>query len=224
LVRRKKKPTRRERLEKQRLEAGKQYETGARVMEVAQQFGVAYRTAMDWKTLYERGGLEALRSRGKPGPARRLGPEQLEDLKQALVAGAQSAGYENPLWTLRRVRQLIRQRYGVRYTEVAVWKLLRALGWSPQKPERRAREADPQKIAHWKGHRWPELFEGAQQQRRTIVFVDESGFSQKPARKRTWAPKGQTPILEFNFNTETHLSHCRGKLLPILVCPARGLD
>jgi len=40
----------------------------------------------------------------------------------------------------------------------------------------------------------------AQQEQRTVVFVDESGFSQRPARKRTWAPRGQTPILEFNFN------------------------
>lgn len=33
-----------------------------------------------------------------------------------------------------------------------------------------------------------------------MVFVDESGLSQRPARKRTWAPEGQTPVLEFNFN------------------------
>ena len=40
----------------------------------------------------------------------------------------------------------------------------------------------------------------AEREQRVIVFVDESGFSQRPARKRTWAPRGQTPILEFNFN------------------------
>ena len=35
---------------------------------------------------------------------------------------------------------------------------------------------------------------------RTIVFLDESGVTQRPHRCRTWAPKGQTPILQYNFN------------------------
>jgi transposase len=37
---------------------------------------------------------------------------------------------------------------------------------------------------------------------RILVFVDESGLSQKPHRVRTWAPRGQTPVLEFDFNWE----------------------
>jgi transposase len=94
----------------------------------------------------------------------------------------------------------IAERFGVRYSEVAVWKLLRELGWSPQKPERRAREANRQSIQEWKAQRWPELVAEAEREQRVVVFVDESGFSQRPARKRTWAPKGRTPILEFNFN------------------------
>lgn len=139
-------------------------------------------------------------SRGKPGPDKQLSPEQLADLEELLLAGAQAAGYEHGLWTLGRVRALIAQRFGVQYSEVAVWKLLRELKWSPQKPEKRAREADREAIERWKSQRWPELVAEAEQEQRTLVFVDESGFSQRPARKRTWAPRGQTPILEFNFN------------------------
>jgi len=139
-------------------------------------------------------------SRGKPGPDKQLSPEQLADLEELLLAGAQAAGYEHGLWTLGRVRALIAQRFGVQYSEVAVWKLLRELKWSPQKPEKRAREADREAIERWKSQRWPELVAKAEQEQRTLVFVDESGFSQRPARKRTWAPRGQTPLLEFNFN------------------------
>ena len=139
-------------------------------------------------------------SRGKPGPDKQLSPEQLADLEELLLAGAQAAGYEHGLWTLGRVRALLAQRFGVQYSEVAVWKLLRELKWSPQKPEKRAREADREAIERWKSQRWPELVAEAEQEQRTLVFVDESGFSQRPARKRTWAPRGQTPILEFNFN------------------------
>ena len=39
----------------------------------------------------------------------------------------------------------------------------------------------------------------AARQRRTIVFIDESGLSERPCRARTWAPKGQTPVLQYVF-------------------------
>jgi transposase len=163
-------------------------------------WGVAYATAHGWKARLEKEGLAGLRSHGKPGPDKQLNPEQLAELEEVLLAGAQAAGYEQGLWTLGRVRALIAQRFGVHYSEVAVWKLLRELKWSPQKPAKRAREADRAAIEQWKSQRWPQLVAEAQQEQRTIVFVDESGFSQRPARKRTWAPRGHTPILEFNFN------------------------
>jgi transposase len=182
------------------MDAAALFRAGKRVYEVAAELGVAYATAHGWKTRLAQGGLAALRSRGKPGPDKQLSPEQLADLEELLLAGAQAAGYEHGLWTLGRVRALIAQRFGVQYSEVAVWKLLRELKWSPQKPEKRAREADREAIERWKSQRWPELVAEAEQEQRTLVFVDESGFSQRPARKRTWAPRGQTPILEFNFN------------------------
>jgi transposase len=182
------------------MDAAALFRAGKRVYEVAAELGVAYPTAHGWKTRLEQGGLAALRSRGKPGPDKQLSPEQLADLEEALLAGARAAGYEHGLWTLGRVRAFIARRFGVRYSEVAVWKLLRELKWSPQKPAKRAREADPAAIEAWKRQRWPQLVAEAEEGQRTIVFVDESGFSQRPARKRTWAPRGHTPILEFNFN------------------------
>ena len=42
-----------------------------------------------------------------------------------------------------------------------------------------------------------------------IVFIDESGLSERPTRVRTWAPKGQTPIIQFHFNW-THISVIAG--------------
>ena len=39
----------------------------------------------------------------------------------------------------------------------------------------------------------------AARQRRIIVFIDESGLSERPCRARTWAPKGETPVLQYTF-------------------------
>ena|SRR5689334_22008953 len=153
------------------------FRAGKRVYEVAAQLGVAYATAHRWKRRLERSGIAGLRSRGKPGPDKQLNPDQLDELEAVLLAGAQAAGYEQGLWTLGRVRAVIVQRFGVQYSEVAVWKLLRELNWSPQKPEKRARQADRQAIERWKTQRWPALMAQAEQEQRVIVFVDESGFS-----------------------------------------------
>lgn len=46
-------------------------------------------------------------------------------------------------------------------------------------------------------------------ERRLIVFIDESGLSERPTRVRTWAPKGCTPVVQFNFNWK-HVSAIAG--------------
>ena len=40
----------------------------------------------------------------------------------------------------------------------------------------------------------------AKKLRAWIVFLDESGISQKPPVRRTWAPRGRTPVLAHAFN------------------------
>jgi len=189
-----------ERLERQRMDAAAMFRAGKRVHEVAAELGVAYATAHRWKRRLERDGIAGLRSRGRPGPDKQLDPEQLGELETLLVAGAQAAGYERGSWTLGRVRTLIAQRFGVRYSEVAVWKLLRELNLSPKMPGKRPCEADPQAIERWKDQRWPGLVAEAEKEQRVIVFVHESGLSPRSARKRTPAPGGQLSILEFNFS------------------------
>ncbi len=74
--------------------------------------------------------------------------------------------------------------------------------WSPQKPRRKARERDEEKINQWKTERWPELQAKADKEQRTIIFVDECGFSQKTTAKKTWAPSGRTPVPQMNFNRD----------------------
>ncbi len=80
---------------------------------------------------------------------------QKRTLVSLLLKGALRAGYTTDLWTLGRVAALIDQQFGVRYHPSHVWKVLTALGWSCQKPERRAVERDEVAIARWKREAWP---------------------------------------------------------------------
>ena len=191
---------RRERQEKRRLEAAAFFAAGHTRAEVAARCGVSWRSAHEWHRTWSQGGAQALKARNKPGPVPKFSAEDMAMLATELRRGPVAHGYENDLWSLPRVGRLITETFQRQSSPSEVWRLLRRMRWSPQKPRRQARERDEEKIQEWKEQRWPQIKARAEKERRTIVFVDESGLTQKPAAKSTWAPEGQTPVLELNFN------------------------
>lgn len=125
---------------------------------------------------------------------------QKQELEQILLDGPVLAGYKTDLWTLQRIRTVIRKRFQVSYHTGHVWKILKDLDWSCQKPERRALQRNEQEIAHWKRYRWLRIRRRADELGAHLVFLDESGFLLIPNLKRTWAPKGQTPTVSHKFS------------------------
>jgi transposase len=89
-----------------------------------------------------------------------LSDRQCRQLQVLLLQGATAHGYGTDLWTLERISALIRQHFGVRYHPGHVFKLLHRLGWSCQKPARRAKQRDEAAIAHWRRHTWPQIKKG----------------------------------------------------------------
>jgi transposase len=102
------------------------------------------------------GAIGKLRS--KPlGRPRHLHAAQCEALRRMLLQGALVAGFPTELWTIKRVRALIKREFGVTYSSTGGWELLRSLGFTPQKPERRALHRNEQAIVQWKRKQWPAL-------------------------------------------------------------------
>src|SRR5208337_4778307 len=83
--------------------------------------------------------------------------QQKQELIGLLKQGSLAAGYSTEMWTTRRVAEQIRRHWGLAYHPGHVWKILIALGWSCQKPERRAIQRDPKKIRQWKRRGWPRI-------------------------------------------------------------------
>lgn len=129
---------------------------GKGVREVARLMGKGPSTVSRWKQALEEGGPEALKAKPHPGRRARLSAEQKEQLVQTLRRGPLAAGFPTELWTLPRVAQVIEREFGVRYHPGHVWYILRDIGWSCQKPERRARERDEAAIERWRGEEWVE--------------------------------------------------------------------
>ena len=153
-------------LEARRLRAGELFAQGRSQAEVARTLGVSRQSAHVWHTRFAQGGVDALRSRGPTGPDPKLSATQLARVEEALLAGAMANGFDTDLWTLERVAVVITQLTGVRHHPGHVWSILRhRLGWSLQRPERRASERDEQAIQHWVAHEWPRIKKGQSQNR-----------------------------------------------------------
>jgi transposase len=143
-----------------RLAAAKMFEQGQRQRDVVRRFGVARSTASKWHQMWREGGREAMRSRRASGRPRRLTDDQVEQLKDELLKGPEAHGYTTNLWTLPRIAQVIKKLFGVRYHAGHVWRLMRRMGWTCQKPARRAKERNEEAIRQWRQERWPRLKRG----------------------------------------------------------------
>ncbi len=146
-----------EQLQKRRLRAIALLEQGQTQVEVAHKLGVTQGAVSQWKTAYAHGGSDALQGKASPGSPAKLSDKQCQRLLKHLQQGPRKHGWSTELWTLPRIVQLIAQKFGVHYDQSGVWRLLRRLGWSCQKPERRARERDGEAIERWRKRDWPRL-------------------------------------------------------------------
>jgi transposase len=138
-----------------RRRAARLFAAGERMAEVARALRVSRQSVSRWYRAWRRGGRQALRGAGRAGRKPRLTPAQLARVDQGLRPGARAHGFATELWTLPRVATVIERLTGVTYHPGHVWRVLRALGWSLQRPATQARERNAAAIQHWVSRRWP---------------------------------------------------------------------
>ena len=144
-------------LERRRLRAVELLAQGYPPVHVARMVGVDRRSVRRWKATFRKRGHSGLKARPACGRPPKLSASLTHRLEGALLRGAQVAGFPTDLWTCPRVAQLIAQRFRIRYHVDHIGRLLHALGWSPQKPARRAVERDEEAIRGWVKQTWPAL-------------------------------------------------------------------
>jgi transposase len=157
----------RARREQVRLAAAEVIEAGASDREVARRFRVTRMSANRWRRALAAGGRAALMSKGPGGGPCKLTPAQVGELEAVLEAGPAAWGWDvDQCWTLARIAEVVRRRFGVTYTLAGLDLLLHRIGWSVQVPARQAAERDEAQIARWREEAWPVI----------------------KGRRRTWAP------------------------------------
>lgn len=146
-----------EALEHRRLEGLKLLREGLNQSEVARRLKVCSQTVSRWARTAAEHGEKALKAAGRAGRLSLLDTRQRQRLVNRLLEGPEKLGYETPLWTCPRVADLIEREFGVHYHAGHVWKLLRQLNWSPQRPKGRALERNEEAIIEWKRKTWPAI-------------------------------------------------------------------
>jgi transposase len=143
-------------LERRRLQAAELFAQGKTKAEVAGELGVSAQTTGRWYARWRDGGVAAMRTARQGKPAQ-LSSAELAKLRRVLDRGAVQAGFDNDLWTLARIAQVIERVTGVAHHPGHVWRILKAMRWSLQRPARKAIERNEAKIARWVVEDWPQL-------------------------------------------------------------------
>ncbi len=139
------------------MQAARLLQQGVHEAEVARRVGVHRQSVNRWAKQFAAGGRPALKRARRAGRPTRLSAADRQRIVQGLKRGPEALGYTTSLWTAWRVADLIERTGGVKYSTVHAWRLLRSLGWTPQRPAGRARERNEAAIEKWERPRGPEL-------------------------------------------------------------------
>jgi len=144
-------------LEKRRLKAMELLDSGLSLNEVGRRLNCAPISVKRWREARDERGEAGLKPIPVPGRPAKLTPRQKQRLAKILIQGAIKSGYRTDLWTTARIAEIISDRFGVQYHRDHIGRLLKSLGFSWQKPQKRALERDEAAIEKWKREQWPRI-------------------------------------------------------------------
>ena len=171
-------------------------EQGYTKTEVANILGVAESSVYEWQSKYRAGGLAALSTKITSGRRRGLADKQLLQLYKWICGNPRQVQFDFGLWTRKIVRDLIAREFGISYTSQNVGKILKMLGFSPQRPAWQALERDPERRREWMEETFPAIKKRADREGARIYFADEAYSRTDHHAGTIWAPVGQTPVVQ----------------------------
>jgi transposase len=150
--------------------------------EAAEMCEVSVRAIFRWQERYREGGIEGLRAAPRPGRERRLTEEQRQELAAIVEAGPAAAGLDVGIWTSPILAEVIRRRFGVRYSHSQVRRILHQLGFSVQFPRKKLARADHQAQEEWLNETLPGILKRVKEEG-GVFFLRTRSSSSSPGRR-----------------------------------------
>jgi transposase len=169
---------------------------------IAAQVGLTQTGVFDICKRFAEHGPAGLKSKPRgpvPGHGNLLTAEQEAEV-QALMRQQMpdQLGLDFALWSRAAVQALVWQRFGVAVAVRTMGTYLARWGYTPQKPLRRADEQDPAAVRRWLRREYPAIAARAKAEGGVIFWGDESGLRSDDVRGRSYAPRGETPVVRPN--------------------------
>ncbi|MFC3376190.1 IS630 family transposase [Rugamonas sp. CCM 8940] len=193
-------------LQVMRQQAIKAVREGQTVASVAAAYGLSVTTVFRWMAKFADGGQNALLAKPIPGRPPKVNAEEMRWIAQAVKDKTpQQFKFEFGLWTLSLMRELINRQFGKSLSLESVRRVMKLLGFSVQKPLYQAWQQDPVLVQKWEAETYPAIKAEAKAAGANIYFADEAGIRSDYHTGTTWAPVGETPVVEvtgrrFSFN------------------------
>ena len=186
-----------EAMEQIRIRAVKRVQQGESPEKVIATLGFSRACIYNWLARYRAGGWHELKSGKHTGRPKKLNGKQIAWLYKTISdKDPLQLKFSFALWTRSIITRLIRRQFNLKLSESSVGRLLHQMGLSCQKPLYRAYQQDPEVVEHWKKTIFPKIKKRAKKLGATIYFEDESGIRSDFHAGTTWAPKGETPVIE----------------------------
>ena len=185
----------RDALENYRFQALKLRKNGWKVTKIAEAFGLHIKSVSRWFVKSSKYGEQSLKKTMAKGAKSKLSLVEKNEIINNLKESAMEFEFETPLWTAKRVQQLILKKYEIKIhiSKICVW--FKKIGLSPQKPKKNPPQRDELLVKRWIKNEWPKIEEHRRRWQAILYFVDEAGISLIPYVGKTWAPKGKTPTI-----------------------------
>jgi len=163
---------------------------------VAASLMISRATIYNWLALYRTGGWDGLDARRRGGRRRKLDGKAFKWIYETVtMKRPEQFKFPFALWSGKMLAKLIKDRFGVDLSKSSVCRLLKQLGLSSQKPLWRAYQQDPEKVEEWLKRRFPRIVERAGRENAEIWFGDEAGVRSDTHSGKTWAKRGETPVV-----------------------------
>ena len=210
----------------ERVQAGESPET------VIKTLGFSRACIYNWLARYRTGGWHALRTGHRSGRPKKINGQQMSWIYSTIRdKDPRQLKFSFALWTRQMVADVIKNKFGIKLSPASVGRLLGQLGFSCQKPLYRAYQRNFELVQKWKEEEFPQIQKRAKKEGAVIYFQDESGIRSDFHAGTTWAPKGQTPIIEatgarFSLNMvaaitpkgEMHFMIVKGSVNATIIC------
>jgi transposase len=166
---------------------------GLPIGEVAAAYSTNRTTVYRWFKRYHHNGKDGLYRSPGSGRPRKLQELNPTEVLQLILQPATHFGFETELWTVARLHQVVREKYGTIISRGTIWRRLREAGLTYQKPERQYFEMDEEARQTWLSREVPQIRRTVRKYRALLYFQDEANVSLTAFLGKTWAPRGQTP-------------------------------